>query len=131
MASGNTRSPSAGRSTSGRNGSGGCDGETDPIVLVGALSGRGRTPTDFASAAPLRPTKGGTPYDLQGHVIDAHGTRTVYMRLGPESQRVGAKFRVTSVTSPLLSMEMLARQGYQFEEGPDRPRAKRSKEIAA
>ena len=48
-------------------------------------------PTDFASAALLGPTKGGTLYDAQGHMIEAHGTRTVYMRIGPEGQSVGAE----------------------------------------
>ena len=44
-------------------------------------------------------------YEAQGHVIEAHGTRTVYMRLGPEGRSVGAGFRVTNVKSPILSME--------------------------
>ena len=40
--------------------------------------------------------------EAQGHVIEAHGTRTVYMRLGPEGQGVGAEFRVTNMKSPIL-----------------------------
>ena len=36
-------------------------------------------------------------------MIEVHGTRTVYMRLGPES--VGAEFRVT----PILSMGKLVK----------------------
>ena len=43
-------------------------------------------PTDFASATLLGPTKGSILYDAQVHVIEAHGTRTVHMRLGPEGQ---------------------------------------------
>ena len=72
-------------------------------------------PTDFASATPLGPTKGGTLNDAQGLMIEAHGTRTVYMRLGPEGKSVGAEFRVTSVKSPILSMEKWVKQGYRFE----------------
>ena len=40
-------------------------------------------PTDFESAPPLGPMKGSMLYDAQQYVIEAHGTRTVYMRLGP------------------------------------------------
>ena len=66
------------------------------IFAVGASSGRnarflvGRgadehvCPTDFASATLLGPTKGSMLFDAQQHVIEAHGTRTVYMRLGPD-----------------------------------------------
>ena len=46
------------------------------------------------------------------------GTRTVYMRFGPEGQSVGAEFRVTSVTSLMLGMGKLVKQGCQFEAGP-------------
>ena len=41
-------------------------------------------PTNFASATPLGPAKGGMLYDAQGRMIEAHGTRSVSMRLGPE-----------------------------------------------
>ena len=73
---------------------------------------------------PLGPTKGGTLYDAQGHMIEPHGTRTVCKRLGREghSKRLGreglsagAEVRVTSVKSPILSMK---RQGYRFGAGP-------------
>ena len=48
-------------------------------------------------------------------MIEVHGTRTVYMRLGPEGQSVGAEFRVT----PMLSMGKLVKQGYiQVWAGP-------------
>ena len=33
-------------------------------------------------------------------MIEAQGTRTAHMRLGPEGQRAGAKFRLPSVKSP-------------------------------
>ena len=64
-------------------------------------------PTGFASATLLRSTKGGTLYDAQRRMIEAHGTRTVKMRLGPGGQSVGAEFRLTDVTSPFLSLEKL------------------------
>ena len=54
-------------------------------------------------------------HDAQGHVIEAHGTRTVCMRLRPEGQSVGAEFSVTHVKSPILSMGNLVKQGYKFE----------------
>ena len=73
---------------------------------------------DFASATPLGPTKGGTLYDAQGHMIEAYGTRTVCMRLGPEGQSVGAESRITSVQSPILCMVKLVKQSYKFEAGP-------------
>ena len=57
-------------------------------------------------------------YDAQGHVIEAHGTRTVYVRLGLEGQSVGEEFRVTNVKSPILSIEKLVKEGYKFEAGP-------------
>ena len=40
----------------------------------------------------------------------------MYVRLGPEG--VGAEFKVTSVNSPILSMEKLTKQGHRFEAGP-------------
>ena len=52
------------------------------------------------------------------HMIEGHGTRLVYMRLGTEGQSVGAEFRVTSVKSPSLSMGKVVKHGYQFEAGP-------------
>ena len=66
-------------------------------ILVDSGADEHVCPTDFASAAPPGLAKGGTLYDAQGHMIEAHDTRTVYMRLGLEGQRVGAEFRVTSV----------------------------------
>ena len=71
-------------------------------------------PTNFASATPLS----GTLCGAQGHMIEAHCTRTVYMRHGLEGQSVGAEFRVTNVKSPSLSMEKLVKQGCRFETGP-------------
>ena len=56
--------------------------------------------------------------DAQGHVIEARGTRTVYVRLGLEGQSVGEESRVTNVKSPILSIEKLVKQGYKFEAGP-------------
>ena len=50
-------------------------------------------------------------------MIEAQGTRPVYMRLRPEGQSVGAEFRVTNVRSPILSMAKLVKQGHQFEAG--------------
>ena len=55
--------------------------------------------------------RGGMLYDAQGHMIEAHGTRTLYMRLGPEGQSVGAEFRVTNVRTPILSMGKLVEAG--------------------
>ena len=64
------------------------DEDSSWIFAVGASSGRNARilvdrgadehvrPTDFASATPLGPTKGSMLYDAQGHVIEAHGTRT-------------------------------------------------------
>ena len=52
-------------------------------ILVDSGADEHVCPTDFRSA-PLGPTKVGTLNDAQGHMIDAHGTRTVYMRLGRE-----------------------------------------------
>ena len=106
------------------------DEDTSTIFAVSASSGRNarilvdsgadehvRT-TSFTSATPLGPAKGGMLCDAQGHKIEAHGTGTVYMRLGPEGQSVGAEFRVTNVTTPILSMEKLVKQGSRFEAGP-------------
>ena len=75
---------------------------------------------DFVSATPLRPTKGDTLHDVQGYMIEVHGTRIVHMRPGPEGQSVDAEFRVTNVKSPILSMVKLIKQGYQFGAGPAR-----------
>ena len=46
--------------------------------------------------------KGGTPHDAQGHVIAAHGTRTMSMRLEPEGQSVGAGVQIhePKITDP-------------------------------
>ena len=57
-------------------------------------------------------------FDAQGHMIEAHGTRTVYMRLGLEGQSVGAVFRVTSVRTQILGLGKLVKQDYRFEAGP-------------
>ena len=57
-------------------------------------------------------------YDVLEHMIEAHGTRTVCMRLGPEGQSVGAEFRVMNGRTPTLSMRKLVKQGYRFEAGP-------------
>ena len=75
-------------------------------------------PKDFASATPLGLAKGGTLCDAQGHMIEAHASRTAYMMLGPEGQSVGAEFRVTSVKSPIFSMVKLVEQCYRFEAVP-------------
>ena len=97
------------------------------IFAVGASSGRNARilvhrgaeehvcPTDFASATHLGQTKCSMLYDAQGHVIEAHGTRTVYMGFGPEGQSVGAEFSVTNVKSPMLSMGKVVKQGDKFE----------------
>ena len=74
-------------------------------ILVDSGADEHVCPTDFASATPLGPIKGGTLHDAQGHMIEAHGTRTVYMRIGPDGQSMGAEFRVTSVKSPILNVE--------------------------
>ena len=50
-------------------------------------------------------------------MIEAHGTRIVYMKLGPDLQGVGVKLRDTNVISPVLSMGILVKQGYKFEAG--------------
>ena len=57
-------------------------------------------------------------YDAQGHLLEAHGTRTVYMRLGPEGQNMGAEFKATNIKSQILSMGKFMKQGYKFEAGP-------------
>ena len=41
-------------------------------------------PTDFASPTPLGPTKVGTLYDAQGHIIVAPSTRTMYIEADPK-----------------------------------------------
>ena len=41
---------------------------------------------EHVSVTPVGPAKGDTFYDAQGHMIEAHGTRTVYMKLGSEGQ---------------------------------------------
>ena len=56
-------------------------------------------------------------HDARGHVIEAHDTSIVYMRLGPEGRSVVAEFRVTNVRTPILSMGILVKQGYRFEAG--------------
>ena len=73
---------------------------------------------DFASAALLRPTKGGTLYEAKEHMIEAHSTRFVYMQLGPEGHNVDAEFTVTNVKSPILCVGILVKQGDWFEAGP-------------
>ena len=60
---------------------------------------------EHVSVTPLGPAKGDTFYDAQGDMIEAHGRRTVYMRLGREGHSAGAEFRVTNVTTRILSME--------------------------
>ena len=72
-------------------------------ILVDSGADEHLCPTNFASTTPLRLAKGGMRYGAQGHRIEAHGTRTVCMRLGPEGQSVGAEFRVTNVRKPILS----------------------------
>ena len=118
------------RQTSGLNGSSGRDGEPDPIwrgrfilgayarILVGSGADHHVCPTNFASPTPLKTTKNSSLCGAQGHMIEAHGTKTVYMRLGRQGQCVDAEFRVTNVKSPILSMKKLVKQGYQFEAGP-------------
>ena len=54
----------------------------------------------------------------RGHMIEAHGTRTVYMRLGPQDQSVGAELRVTNVRTRILSIGKFVKQGWRFEAGP-------------
>ena len=54
-------------------------------------------------------------------MVEGHGMGTVYMRLGPEGQSVGAEFRVMSVKSPILSMEKLVaglKQDLLFSKSP-------------
>ena len=81
----------------------------DARILVDSGPDEHVCPTDFAPATPLGPTKGGTLCDAQGHMIEAHGSRTVYIRR--------SEFRVTNVKSPILSMEKLVKQGYRCEAG--------------
>ena len=57
-----------------------------------------------------RPTNGGTLYDAQGHMIEAHGTRTGYVRPTPKGQSVGVELRVANVTSPILSLGKLLKK---------------------
>ena len=95
-----------------QNRSSGADGDSLWIFTVDSGAYEHVSPTDFASATPLEPTKGSMLCDAQGHVIEAHGTRTVYMRLGPEGQSVCADLRVTNVKSPNLRMGKLVKQGY-------------------
>ena len=82
------------------------------ILAVSASSGRGARILDDSA------DEHGTHYDAQGHMIEAHGTRSVYTRLGPEGQNVDAEFRVTNVKSPTLSMEKFVTQGHWFEARP-------------
>ena len=58
-----------------------------PRILVDSGADEHVCPKSFASAPPLGLVKGGTLYDAQGHMIEAHGTRTVHMRLGPEGHK--------------------------------------------
>ena len=51
-------------------------------------------------------------------MIESHGTRFAYMRVGPEGQSEVAEFIVGSVTSQILSVGKFVKQGYQFEAGP-------------
>ena len=78
-------------------------------ILVDSGADEQVSPTDFASASLLGFTKGGTLHDAQGRMVEARGTRTEHMRLGPEGQSVRADFRVTSVK--------LVKQGYRYEAG--------------
>ena len=87
-------------------------------ILVDTSADDHVCPTNFASAAPLGLAKGGMLHAAQGHMIEAHGTRTVYMWLGLGGQSVGAEFRVTNVITPILSMGKLVKQGNRFEAGP-------------
>ena len=73
---------------------------------------------DFASVTPPGPTEGGTHHDAQGHMIQVHGTRSVYISLGREGNCQGAEYRVTNVRTPIVSMGELVKQGYRFEAGP-------------
>ena len=70
-------------------------------ILVDSGAHEHVCPTNFASATRLGPTKGGMLCDA--HMIDAHGTRTLYMRFGLESQSMVAEFRVTNVRVPTSS----------------------------
>ena len=66
-------------------------------VLVDSGADEHVCPRGYASLAATSSTTWGTLYDAQGNVIKATGTRTVYLRLGPESQLVSADVRVTDV----------------------------------
>ena len=77
-------------------------------ILVDSGADEHVCPTDVAPGTLLRPTKG----------VALYGTRTAYLRLGPEGQSVDAEFSFTIVTSPILSWRKLVRQGPQFEAGP-------------
>ena len=68
-------------------------------ILVDSGADENVCPTDFASATPLGPTQGTMLYVAKGHVIEAHGKRTVYIRLLLQGQRVGAELSVTNVKS--------------------------------
>ena len=81
------------------------------ILAVSASSGRDARILDDSAH------EHGTHSDAQGHMIEAHGTRSVYTRLGPEGQSVGAEFGVTNVKTPTLSMEKFVTQSYCFEAG--------------
>ena len=72
-------------------------------ILVDSGADEYVCPTDFASPAP-RADQSSMLYDAEGHVIEAHDTRTVYVRLGLEGQSVGEEVRVTNVKSPILSI---------------------------
>ena len=83
----------------------------DARILVDSGADEHVCPKSFGSAPPLGRAKGGPLYDAQGHMIEAHGTSTVCMRLSPEGQTVGAGFRVTNVNTPVLSTGKLVKQG--------------------
>ena len=95
----------------------GASSERNARILVDSGADEHVCPTDLASATPLRPATGSMLCDAQGHLLEAHGTRTVYMMLGPEGQNMGAEFKATNMISQILSMGKFMKQGYKFEAG--------------
>ena len=90
----------------------------DARLLVDSGADEQVCPTSFATATPLQPAKGGMHHDAQGQKIEADGTRTVCMRLGPGGQSVGAEIRLTNVRMPILNTGKLVKEGCRFEARP-------------
>ena len=95
--------------------------ERSARILVASGADEHVCPTNFASATPLRLAKGGMLHGAQGHMIEAHGTRTLCTRLGPEGQSVGAELRVTNVRTPILTKKLIKLRRSSYSPGDPAP----------